>query len=700
MYLSLLSMYSLSRLLKDSEPQRTNGRAAIVDTGTPPTRVNPQLIQGAPITDHKNGFVNLAAPFVAFSEPLEAEPIDGASGGGGEGGFTIWDKVVVDGAADLTVRGLVEFLKSERGAAEVSMISYKNAFLYASFMHGDVDVDDEGEGEGEGDDPHPVLDTPLWQLAEALDTDGGQDWMSRDGGVSAGGGVDVDSGGDQVVDQAVPASPFVGGDAAAGFDDARATVDDGSGGPGFAEVYGDQGYGGGLYGVVEGTAAAAAAGGGMGQDGDWPYGGSEGDGFGVHGGAGAGAGGGDGGVVGNGWQGGGSYGQDWQAQQDAWGDGQHQQASSGTWQEGFSTQTQQQEPGGVASWGGSTGSAAFWGRAGREEAFWGKEVNQWAATAETATATGTEGPAAAARASASDEGADAPAVPAREEEEEEDPPVFDWFEEEFWGAAAAQGEQDEQHSNTSAGGGAAAADVDFGGGSSGGLDGEVFRGASPVAAGSGWAAPAPAAAAAAAATGEELAEGGGAAAAARPGGTSTTTTNTAGMVLEPPTGARRPESVVEDGDQERRRWHAQDEEEEEEEEEEEGDTRGRQESNDATVTALERGSGGARVRQRRRRRYLDLQVFCDDEDGEELRLPPVRLDMRSFARGSGASPRREREGESADGTVAAEVREGRRGLVGRVWGAFFGPFQAGAGGSSVGGEIAEDSEEWSESQED
>lgn len=76
---------------------------------------NPQLIQGAPITDHKNGFVNLAAPFVAFSEPLEAEPIDGASGAGGEGGFTIWDKVVVDGAADLTVRGLVEFLKSERG---------------------------------------------------------------------------------------------------------------------------------------------------------------------------------------------------------------------------------------------------------------------------------------------------------------------------------------------------------------------------------------------------------------------------------------------------------------------------------------------------------------------------------------------------------------------------------------------------------
>lgn len=42
-------------------------------------------------------------------------------------------------------------------------------------------------------------------------------------------------------------------------------------------------------------------------------------------------------------------------------------------------------------------------------------------------------------------------------------------------------------------------------------------------------------------------------------------------------------------------------------------------------------------RKRRKRRYLDLEVFCDDENGEEMRLPPVRLDMRSDSRGTGVS---------------------------------------------------------------
>ena len=58
--------------------------------------------------------MNLAEPFVAFSEPVRAED-DAAGVMDAAAGFTIWDKVVVDGAADLTMRGLVSFLKKEKG---------------------------------------------------------------------------------------------------------------------------------------------------------------------------------------------------------------------------------------------------------------------------------------------------------------------------------------------------------------------------------------------------------------------------------------------------------------------------------------------------------------------------------------------------------------------------------------------------------
>ncbi|CAM9601515.1 unnamed protein product, partial [Choristocarpus tenellus] len=44
-----------------------------------------KLVQGAPMSEHKNAFINLATPFVTFSEPVEAEPIEGLGGGNGGG---------------------------------------------------------------------------------------------------------------------------------------------------------------------------------------------------------------------------------------------------------------------------------------------------------------------------------------------------------------------------------------------------------------------------------------------------------------------------------------------------------------------------------------------------------------------------------------------------------------------------------------
>lgn len=83
------------------------------------------------------------------------------------------------------------------------MISYQSAFLYAGFLHGDDD---------------PVLDTPLWQLAEDAEDDSGDDWMSR---------------------EATPPStppPSVelppGSDSDTGYDDSREAGDDGGGGSG------------------------------------------------------------------------------------------------------------------------------------------------------------------------------------------------------------------------------------------------------------------------------------------------------------------------------------------------------------------------------------------------------------------------------------------------------------------------------------
>ncbi|CAM9431308.1 unnamed protein product [Chrysoparadoxa australica] len=128
-------------------------------------------VQKKPMDQFKNGFINLATSFVAFSEPLEAEPM-----GEGGGSFTIWDRVVIDGAKSLTVRELIAWLRQDgaeqraskslpQGIHTVSSISYQDAFLYGSFLHGDDD---------------PGLERNIVDLVkEALEAEEDEDFLGR-----------------------------------------------------------------------------------------------------------------------------------------------------------------------------------------------------------------------------------------------------------------------------------------------------------------------------------------------------------------------------------------------------------------------------------------------------------------------------------------------------------------------------------------
>jgi ubiquitin-activating enzyme E1 len=92
--------------------------------------------QQQPLSLYKNGFVNLAEPFVAFSEPVEAEPTRWGRGTDKQHTFTMWDRIQVTGARELTVSGLLALLRRQHGVYSAS-ISAGDALLYASFLHGD-----------------------------------------------------------------------------------------------------------------------------------------------------------------------------------------------------------------------------------------------------------------------------------------------------------------------------------------------------------------------------------------------------------------------------------------------------------------------------------------------------------------------------------------------------------------------------------
>ena len=84
-----------------------------------------------PIESFKNGFVNLALPFVSFSEPIAA-PKRKIGAKGAE--WTLWDRYEVDEGRELTLKEFLAYFQ-ERHKLEVTMISSGVSILYSFFTN-------------------------------------------------------------------------------------------------------------------------------------------------------------------------------------------------------------------------------------------------------------------------------------------------------------------------------------------------------------------------------------------------------------------------------------------------------------------------------------------------------------------------------------------------------------------------------------
>jgi ubiquitin-activating enzyme E1 len=78
----------------------------------------------------KNGFVNLALPFFAFSEPITAPTTEMGNGRK----WTLWDRFDIREGRDITLQEFLDLFK-ERYGLEVSMISCGVSILYSSFTN-------------------------------------------------------------------------------------------------------------------------------------------------------------------------------------------------------------------------------------------------------------------------------------------------------------------------------------------------------------------------------------------------------------------------------------------------------------------------------------------------------------------------------------------------------------------------------------
>ena len=91
-----------------------------------------KLVQGHKNREmFKNGFVNLALPFITFAEPVKA-PVQTYGGNT----WTLWDRFVItnDGDNEMTLGEFLNYFK-EKGL-ELTMVSYGVSLLYSFFLSG------------------------------------------------------------------------------------------------------------------------------------------------------------------------------------------------------------------------------------------------------------------------------------------------------------------------------------------------------------------------------------------------------------------------------------------------------------------------------------------------------------------------------------------------------------------------------------
>jgi ubiquitin-activating enzyme E1 len=78
------------------------------------------------LEQYKNGFINLALPFLTFSEPIAP-----ARANYYENAWTLWDRFEVTG--EMTLAQFIDYFKNEH-KLEISMLSQGVCMLYSFFM--------------------------------------------------------------------------------------------------------------------------------------------------------------------------------------------------------------------------------------------------------------------------------------------------------------------------------------------------------------------------------------------------------------------------------------------------------------------------------------------------------------------------------------------------------------------------------------